>query len=114
MNTAITLLHHTLMIAVSNLRRAIDPAADYRSEIVRLTRERDIETQRANGLDKLIGRHLAESVVMLSEIEKLEKRNAYLEASAKYRREVLAGAMLTRNMIDVNAKMMEFTGRDKP
>lgn len=53
------------------------------------------EAQRHNAqLQTSVSRHLRESVVMLYENERLEKRNAYLESLLRRRSDLAATAML--------------------
>lgn len=95
----------TVITLFDNLYSRLDRGRGWRQLAATLARERDIEMRRAESLNKSIGLHLTESVVMLSEIERLEHRNAYLESLIIYRREVLAGVMLTQGMIDAGSKM---------
>lgn len=96
---------------IARLRR--DNEALTRDRFAALTTSLHEAHQHNAQLQRSISRYLLESEAMICETEKLERRNAYLEAGACHRREVLAASML-RLAVDLSTlPTRKMTVRDK-
>ena len=110
-----------IAVALYDTRRA---TAKERADNARLTLERDIEQRRADRLllerDEYAQRnrrlhsattaHLLAADALQAHCEALEAANRHLERATHYRKEVLAGAMLTQGLVRVDRKMRVVDG----
>lgn len=85
-----------------------DRNVQLRYQVNMLVRQLDAEQRRAECLHRSIGLHLAESVILLAEHDRMTLRNAHLEAIHAQYKNVLAASMLrmaTRATLPVISEM---------
>lgn len=70
-----------------------------------LTAQQDDAQRHIVHLEAQRSRLLAEASALAIECDYLEGRNAYLEANSMHRKQVLAGSMLQRRMVNVQNKL---------